>query len=212
MIVDDAAAAAARYEAKDPIVAQMLAAIAEVVSGNLRARVNVPDDVDPDLKALGTGMNDLIGAWRASELRARKIKRSLEEQIATTETQALAIRELSTPVLQIWKGVLLLPVVGKLDQKRGSELATELLIQLNDLGSQQVIIDVTGVELVDERTADHLIRMVRSARLLGVRCVVTGVSARVAQTFVSMGADLGELRTLRSLEEGLVDCMKNAGR
>jgi rsbT co-antagonist protein RsbR len=200
------------YEDAAPVVEAMLAAIAEVVNGNLRARLQTPEDSPDLLKSLGEGVNKLIAAWRASELQARKTKRSLEAQVATVEAQALAIRELSTPILQIWRDVILLPLVGRIDETRSADISRELLAQIAQTQTNQVIIDVTGIEFVDERTADHLLRLVRSAKLLGARCVVTGVNAAVAQTFVQMGADLSGLRTLRTLENGLLDCVGYSDR
>jgi rsbT co-antagonist protein RsbR len=200
------------YEDAVPVVEAMLAAIAEVVNGNLRVRVHTPEDSPDPLKALGEGLNEMIAAWRTSELRARKTKRSLEEKVATVEAQALTIRELSTPILQIWRDVLLLPLVGRIDETRRSDIANELLTQIAQTQTKQVIIDVTGIELVDEHTANHLLRLVRAAKLLGARCVVTGVNAAVAQTFVQMGADLSELETLRTLETGLIDCVGHGNR
>lgn len=199
-------------EGADPVVEAMLTTIAEVVNGNLRARVHTPGGSPEPLKALGEGVNELIAAWRTSELRARKTKRALEEQVATVEAQALAIRELSTPILQIWRDVLLLPLIGRIDETRRSDITKELLARIAHTQTKQVIIDVTGIEFVDERTADHLLRLVRSARLLGARCVITGVNAAVAQTFVEMGADLSELETLRTLEKGLIDCVGHRNR
>jgi rsbT co-antagonist protein RsbR len=193
-----------------PFLTNVLGVIRDVTAGNLRARVQLTDDAPAPLKALGAALNELIEAWRASELRARKTKRALEEKVATVETQAVAIRELSTPILQVWRGVLLLPIVGKLDSARGADMTAELLEYIAETQAEQVIIDVTGVAEVDERTADQLVRLARSVRILGVRCVVTGMSAAVAQTLVAIGADLRELHTLRSLEHGLVHCMERA--
>ncbi len=189
------------------VVAAISAVVADVAGGNLRARAETPDDAPEALKALAAGINQLIVAWRTSEVQARKTKRELEDKIATIETQAVAIRELSTPVMQIWKDVLLLPIVGAVDEARSSDITMELLTHLEQTQATRVIIDVTGVELVDERTADHLVRLVRAAELLGARCVVTGVSPAVATTLVSLGADIGALRTLRTLERGLVECI-----
>jgi rsbT co-antagonist protein RsbR len=188
-------------------IAALLAAVGEAMRGNLRARVHIPEDAPEALKALGEGVERLVGAWRASEIQARKTKRALEEKVATVEAQAVAIRELSTPIMQIWRDVLLMPLVGGLDAKRSADVTSALLERLTETQSRQVIIDVTGVEFVDEQTAEHLVRLVRAAKLLGARCVVTGVSPAVACTLVTIGADLGALTTLRTLEKGLQACL-----
>ncbi|NUP12053.1 MAG: STAS domain-containing protein [Polyangiaceae bacterium] len=191
-------------------VSAVVATVAEVIKGNLRARVDVGEGATESSKALASAVNQLIVAWRDSELRARKTKRALEEKVATVETQAVAIRELSTPVMAIWRDILLVPIVGSIDKRRGAEITTELLHQLSQSTAKQVIVDVTGVQLADEETADQLVQLVRSAALLGTRCVVTGMSPAVAQTFVAIGANLAELRTHRTLEMGLRDCINEA--
>jgi rsbT co-antagonist protein RsbR len=185
----------------------MMAAIAEVAGGNLRARVDVPEGAPATLVAFADGVNQLILAWRTAELTARRTKRALEEKIAMVEGQAVAIRELSSPILQVWRGVLLLPLVGGFDDSRSTETTETLLSAIADTGAQQVIIDVTGVDQVDEQTAGNLLRLVHAASLVGARCMVTGIGAAVALTFVSMGASLGGLETFRTLELGLRACL-----
>jgi anti-anti-sigma regulatory factor len=133
------------------------------------------------------------------------VSRDLEKQIAM---QAMALRELSTPVLEVWDGVLVLPVVGVLDTKRSVDIMNTLLQSIVTNQSRCVIIDVTGVEVVDTRTADYLLKVARAASLLGARPVITGLSPAVAQTLVEIGADMSVVRTLRNLKDGLKDCLK----
>lgn len=147
------------------------------------------------------------GELSALESTSRSIVRELEEKLITIEEQAAAIRELSTPVMEIWDDVLVLPVVGVVDTKRSIDIMNTLLENIVETQSKCVIIDITGVEIVDTRTADYLLRVSRAANLLGTRCVLTGLSPAVAQTLVEIGADLTEVRTLRNLKEGLKDCL-----
>lgn len=138
---------------------------------------------------------------------SRSVARELEVKLATIEEQAAAIRELSTPVMEIWEDVLVLPVVGVVDTKRSMDIMNNLLERIVQTQSKCVIIDITGVEIVDTRTADYLLRVSRAANLLGTRCVLTGLSPAVAQTLVEIGANLTEVRTLRNLRDGLKDCL-----
>jgi rsbT co-antagonist protein RsbR len=110
--------------------------------------------------------------------------------------------------MEIWEDVLVLPIVGVVDTRRSMEIMNNLLQQVIAKQSQCVIIDVTGVEMVDTKTADYLLKVVRAASLLGTRCVLTGLSQAVAQTLVEIGADLTEVRTLRNLKAGLLDCLR----
>lgn len=127
----------------------------------------------------------------------------LERKLRTIEEQAAAIRELSTPILEIWEDVVALPVVGFIDSSRCREIMTTLLDEIVARQTKCVIIDITGVEVVDTKTADYLLKVVRASALLGVRCVLTGLRPTVAQTMVEIGADMREVRTLRTLREGL---------
>ncbi len=131
----------------------------------------------------------------------------LEGKLHTIEEQAAAIRELSTPILEIWEDVVALPVVGFIDSSRCREIMTTLLEEVVARQTKCVIIDITGVEVVDTKTADYLLKVVRASSLLGVRCVLTGLRPTVAQTMVEIGADMGEVRTLRSLREGLKEAI-----
>jgi rsbT co-antagonist protein RsbR len=144
---------------------------------------------------------------RAQEQRLRKQTDELAAKLVKIEEQEAAIRELSTPVIEVWDDVLVLPIVGILDTKRSMELMDNLLQSIVRTQAKNIIIDITGVEVVDTKTADYLLKVVRAARLLGARCVLTGVGPAVAQTLVDIGADLTEVTTLRNLKEGLKHCL-----
>lgn len=133
-------------------------------------------------------------------------KRELQEKLSTIERQELAIRDLSTPIIELWDDILTLPLVGVVDTERSVEMTEQLLHRIVSSGAACVIIDVTGVDVVDTMTADHFIKMIKAAQLLGAYCVVTGISPDIAQTLVRIGVDLSGVRTLRSLKEGLKDC------
>jgi len=188
-------------------VHDILLVLTQVAAGDLSLRIQSSETPDTPVGALVQGINGIIEAWRESELKARKTKRALEAKLGTIETQAAAIRELSTPIMDIWEDILLLPIVGLLDTRRSADVMSNLLAAIAQKQSKHVILDITGVELVDTRTADYLIKVVRASRLLGTRCVLTGLSPAVAQTLVEIGADLSEVTTMRSLREGLRHCL-----
>ncbi|MCA9637979.1 MAG: XylR N-terminal domain-containing protein [Myxococcales bacterium] len=147
--------------------------------------------------------------WKASLQPSEiSLSRELEAKMAVIEQQEVAISELTTPVMEIWDDVLLLPVVGIVDTRRSMDIMNNLLESIERTKARCVIIDVTGVEVVDTKTADYLIKVMRAAGLLGSRCVLTGLSSAIAQTLVEVGADLSEVRTLRGIKEGLKDCLK----
>jgi rsbT co-antagonist protein RsbR len=143
------------------------------------------------------------------ELRlAKEVREAQEQNLLLIERQQLAIRELSTPIIDIWDGILTLPIVGVVDSKRSAEMMDKLLERIVERSASCVIIDVTGVDFVDTMTAANLIKMVNAARLLGTYCVFTGIRPDVAQTLAQSEIDIGELKTLRSLREGLQECFR----
>ena len=158
---------------------------------------------------LAEAWGDEAEAWReALETSDYSLSRELKAKIAVIQEQELAISELNTPVMEIWDDVLVLPIVGVVDTRRSMEIMNNLLMSIEQTQARCVIIDVTGVEVVDTKTADYLLKVMRAANLLGSRCVLTGLSSAIAQTLVEIGADLSEVRTLRNIKEGLKDCLK----
>ena len=114
-----------------------------------------------------------------------------------------AIRSMSTPIIQVWEGVLALPVIGVVDSARAAHMTESLLDAIARQGSRVAVLDVTGVEMIDTSTLDHLFRMVRAASLLGSRCVISGISASAAQAITHLDVDLAGIETFRSLREAL---------
>lgn len=123
--------------------------------------------------------------------------------------QAMAIAELSTPVIQLWDSVLALPLIGTVDSARAKQIMENLLNEIVKSKSSQVIIDITGVPVVDTGVADRLMRTVEAARLLGADCILTGISPAIAQTLVLVGIDLSGIQTRATLKNGLELALQN---
>jgi rsbT co-antagonist protein RsbR len=117
--------------------------------------------------------------------------------------QAREILELSTPVVQLWEGVLALPLIGTLDSQRAQQITERLLTRIVETGSSVVIIDLTGVPTVDSQTGRHLIETIAAVRLLGAQTLLTGIRPEIAQTLVHLGIDLSGIVTRTSLSSGL---------
>jgi len=124
-----------------------------------------------------------------------------KEQIILQQQDA--IRELSVPVLQLRNHLLILPVVGMIDSTRARQLIESMLAAIRDHRAKGVVIDVTGVPVVDTAVANHLMQASEAARLMGAMVVVTGISAAMAQTLVGLGAALPRTTTVVDLQEGL---------
>jgi rsbT co-antagonist protein RsbR len=118
-------------------------------------------------------------------------------------TQSEAIRELSTPVLQIRERMLLMPLIGVIDTHRARMITENLLRAVRDSRAKVVVIDVTGVATIDTKVANHLIQTVTAARMMGAHTVVTGVTAEVAQSMVALGIEMTPFKTVGDLQGGV---------
>lgn len=129
----------------------------------------------------------------------------------TIRQQEEAIRELSTPVLRIRDRLLILPIIGLIDAKRAMQITGQLLRAIRDTRSKVVVIDITGVPVVDTETANHLVQTVEAARLLGAEVITTGLSPEIAQTIVRLGVDLSRLNTVGDLQGGIEEAERILG-
>jgi rsbT co-antagonist protein RsbR len=184
-------------------IVEALLVLSEVGYGNLDSRVELQGDAGSPVRALMEGINDMIVALADERARSSAYRQELEDKLTTIERQQVAIRELSTPVMEVWDGVLCLPVVGVVDSARSAQMTDVLLQSLAERRAQCAIIDITGIEVMDTRTVDHFARMARTVRLLGATCILTGVSPHIAHTMVHMGIDLSDVTTHRSLRDAL---------
>jgi len=184
-------------------VTDALLTLANVGYGDYATRLVVDDDDKTALANLYRGINEMIASLSAEQEKNLAYQADLEEKLATIEKQRATIRELSTPILEVWDGVLCLPVVGIMDTMRSAEMTTELLQAVVEKKTRCTIIDITGIDVMDTRTVDHFMRMARAVRLLGAECVLTGINPHIAQTVVHMGIDLSNIVTHRTLHEAL---------
>ncbi|MBV9950284.1 MAG: STAS domain-containing protein [Myxococcales bacterium] len=129
----------------------------------------------------------------------------------TIRQQQEAIRELSTPVLQIRERLLLLPIIGVVDTQRARFITENLLRAVRANRARVVVIDVTGVAAIDSKVANHLLQTVTAARLMGATAIVTGLSSEVAQSLVALGIEFGSLNTVGDLQGGLEDAERILG-
>src|SRR5437899_10744832 len=127
----------------------------------------------------------------------------VRERERVIREQQEAIRELSTPVLQVRERLLILPIIGLIDPHRARQLTEQLLRGIRSNRAKVVVIDITGVAAMDANVANHLVLTVESARLLGATVIVTGLSPEIAQTIVNIGVDLGKMNTVGDLQGGI---------
>ncbi|MGW5261572.1 STAS domain-containing protein [Microbispora sp. NPDC004025] len=125
--------------------------------------------------------------------------------------QAEQLLELSTPVVKLWEGIVAVPLVGTLDSARTQVVMEKLLQTLVETGSEHAVIDITGVPAVDTQVAQHLLKTVVAARLMGAECVISGIRPQIAHTIVTLGIEFGDIVTKASLADALSYALKRSG-
>ena len=138
--------------------------------------------------------------------------RKAEEAAATIAAQSSTILELSTPVLRVWQGIVVLPLVGAVDTARAGQITAQLLEAIAAHQATTAIIDITGVPVIDTAVAGNLIKTAQAAEMLGAACVITGINPATAQTLVKSGVALEGVTTLGTLEDGLRHAYRASGR
>jgi rsbT co-antagonist protein RsbR len=126
--------------------------------------------------------------------------------------QSAAMLELSTPVIRLWEGIIAVPLVGALDSARTQLIMEKLLETLVATGADHAVLDITGVSTVDTEVAQHLLKTVSAARLLGAECIISGIRPQVAQTIVSLGIEFGDIATKATLADALAHALTRSGQ
>ncbi len=127
----------------------------------------------------------------------------VEERERIIRQQQEAIRELSTPVLQVRERLLILPIIGVIDSQRAKQLTEQLLRGIRNNRAKVVVVDITGVPTIDSTVANHVVQTVEASRLMGAGVIITGLSSEIAQTLVTIGVDLSKLNAVGDLQGGI---------
>lgn len=152
-----------------------------------------------DVQAIGDLLFDVTNRLVSSAMANRKQQQQVEE-MSRIQVQ---MRQLSTPISEVWPGILALPIVGEVDSARARQIMQGVLDGISTFKAQIVIFDITGVPIVDSKIADHLVKTVQAVSLKGAQCIFTGISSTIAQTMVTLGIDLGSLQTAADLRAGI---------
>ena len=153
-----------------------------------------PEVLQANVQALDRWLDDVVAAFAQAFV-------SANEQVIASQQQA--IRQLSTPVLQLHDGLLILPIVGALDRDRLDQMRAALLEEIRARRARAVVLDVTGVPEIDSVAANQLIGSVTSARMMGAEVIISGLSAEISQTLVTVGIDLGRVVSAGDLQGGI---------
>ena len=193
-------------------IAEFFSVLRAVDGGDHAARVPTRFGATEPMAALASTVNGIIERLRRVRSETQTYERELEDQLATIEKQRAAIKELSTPMIEVWAGVLCVPIVGVIDSSRAGEMTSALLSAVVEKKVRFTIIDITGIEAMDTRATDHFLRMARSVRLLGAECVLSGINPNVARSIIHMGVELSGIQTYRSLRDALQHHVRRQAR
>ncbi|MFG2047714.1 STAS domain-containing protein [Micromonospora sp. NPDC048935] len=204
--------------------AELRAALTELSRGRARQGFSATEttvsifalkDVLAELVQEAGGANALHDYVAFSKLVDEMGLFTFESFVRTRESliadQAEQLLELSTPVVKLWEGVVAVPLVGTLDSARAQVVMERLLQTLVDTGSPYAIIDITGVPAVDTQVAQHILKTVVAARLMGADCIISGIRPQIAQTIVALGIEFGDIATKASLADALRHVLRLTG-
>nr|WP_026100190.1 STAS domain-containing protein [Fortiea contorta] len=168
----------------------------------LRQQLQDPIELGEEIW-LATTLLDQLG------LLTMEVYQKTREEVILRQQEELM--ELSTPVVKLWEGILALPIIGTLDSARTQMVMESLLQKIVETESEFAIIDITGVPTVDTLTAQHLLKTVTAARLMGADCIISGIRPQIAQTIVYLGIDLADVTTKATLADAFLTALKRLG-
>ena len=192
----------ARQGATPTETAVFIFSLKEPLFARMRAAIKNADELATAIWAASTLLDDL-GLYTTEVL-----QKSREEIISRQQQELL---ELSTPVTRLWEGVLAVPLVGTLDSARTQVVMESLLEEIVRSGASIAVMDITGVPTVDTLVAQHLLKTVAAAKLMGAECVISGIRPQIAQTIVHLGVDLGDVVTKATLADAFRHALARVG-
>jgi len=184
--------------------ASFIFSLKKPIFAQLRRELNGDGDALSDETWSTNELLDKLGLYTT------EVYQKAREEIIIRQQEEML--ELSTPVVKLWDGILALPMIGTLDSARTQVVMESLLQKIVETGSALAVIDITGVPTVDTLTAQHLLKTVTAARLMGAECIISGIRPQIAQTIVHLGVDLGDVITKASLADAFALALDKTGR
>jgi rsbT co-antagonist protein RsbR len=202
-VLDDISTSRAKAGSTASETATFVFSVKQPIFAALRARLAEQPDVLPGASWAVSTVLDSLGLYTLEVFQRSR------DQIVTRQQQELL--ELSTPVINLWKGVLALPLIGTLDSMRAQVVMENILQKIVDTGAAIAIIDITGVPTVDTLVAQHLMKTIAAARLMGADCIISGIRPQIAQTIVHLGVDLESVTTKATLADAFLVALERTG-
>ena len=191
--------------------------LSSVAAGDMTSRIN--SEIDDDFTGVEAAIDLLINDLTEELQERKKAQSELEDKLKTIQDQQETIRkqqedmlELSSPVTKVWEDILILPVIGTLDSRRTQIMMENLLENIMSTGCTIAILDITGVPTVDTQVANHLVKTITAARLLGAECIISGIRSAIAQTIVHLGIDLSSVKTKATLQDAMRYAFRSSGQ
>lgn len=202
-MLDDLSASRAQQGFSPSDTATFVFSLKDTLFDGIRQRLSRdPEAVANTMRDTGA-LLDKLGLYTTEVFQRRR------EQVIVRQQQELL--ELSTPVVTMWEGVLALPVIGTLDSARTQVAMESLLQKIVESGASIAIIDITGVPMVDTLTAQHLLKTVAAARLMGADCIISGIRPQIAQTIIHLGINLSDVITKATLADAFAVALQRTG-
>ena len=192
-------------------LSQLLEVVMQLAAGDFSARA-VDSGHGDEFDALAVGINMIVEEVVAKFSENERLMQAFEQNMERLTAQHRTIMSLSTPSLAVWEGILVLPIIGLLDEARTQTLSRELLERVLQQKADVVIMDVTGLAEMDTTTVRHLLDTVSALRLLGTRCILTGLGSTNARKMVTFDIDLQGVSMRSTLHDGLKLALSMTGR
>jgi rsbT co-antagonist protein RsbR len=176
--------------------------VSAVTSGMFSTRLPELPETEAFRELYGR-LNETTALLASAHRRVEQCHFDILEADASIQEQRDELRELSTPVIEVYSGVICLPVIGVMDSTRCATMTEALLSAVSTRTARLAILDVTGIEVIETQTLDHFARMARAVQLLGSECVISGISSAMAQSIVVAGIDLGNIPTFGTMRDAL---------
>jgi rsbT co-antagonist protein RsbR len=202
-LLGELSAARARQGATPSEVATFVFSLKQALFGVLRSRYAAEPQALVETAWDATALLDRLGLYTTEVS-----QRSRDDVISRQQQELL---ELTTPVVELWEDIIALPLIGTLDSARTQVVMENLLQKIVDTGSSVAILDITGVPMVDTLVAQHLLKTVAAARLMGADCIISGIRPQIAQTIVHLGVDLSEVTTKATLADAFKVALARTG-
>lgn len=178
---------------------------------SMRAEV---DETDSQLNTIAIGLNMLAEELEntiVSKTELEEKNKALAEAAEEQKRAAEAIAQMSTPIARLWEGILLLPLVGVMTATRIKTVLAAVLTSISDSQAKVIILDISGVGVIDTYTANHFIKIAKATKLMGCTCILSGITPSVAQTIVELGVNVDEIETTGTMKDALERSFKYTG-